>query len=166
MEEPFLKSILSFSSAPNRIARFNFRFLFRDGVLLFPSQIKQGSSPSRIVKLGDFGLIKMLTSDDLASLTVVTKSYISLDHLADIPHGSKSDIWSLVSYMYDNDAHKPTFEAIELMSLGKKSMLRKNPKHRQSAAELPNYYHLQLYILNVIYDTEVGPASHNTPRRS
>ncbi|KAK2375719.1 hypothetical protein QL285_076591 [Trifolium repens] len=35
-----------------------------------------------------------------------------------------------------------------------------------SAAELPNYHHLQLYILNVIYDTEVGPARHNTPRRS
>jgi hypothetical protein len=38
--------------------------------------------------------------------------------------------------------------------------------HYWQAAELPNYHHLQLYILNVIYDIEVGPTRHNTPRRS
>ncbi|WJX73246.1 hypothetical protein P8452_57054 [Trifolium repens] len=36
MEEPFLKSILIFSSSPYRIARFNFRVLFSRWSFSFP----------------------------------------------------------------------------------------------------------------------------------
>ncbi|KAG1327278.1 serine/threonine-protein kinase Nek6-like [Cocos nucifera] len=102
------------------------------------------------IRLGDFGLAKLLNSEDLASSVQPTKSlalssvvgtpnYMCPEILADIPYGYKSDIWSLA---LSTKIKCHTNDRKRLI----KCMLRKNPEHRPTAAELLRDPYLQPYL--------------------
>ncbi|XXG44956.1 hypothetical protein AAC387_Pa02g0172 [Persea americana] len=120
------------------------------------------------IRLGDFGLAKLLNGDDLTPL-VQTPNRMCPELLANTPYSFKSDIWSLGCCMFEMTAHRSAFVAsdaagltskINRSSIGAlpssyssslknqiKSMLRKNQEHRPTASELMKSLHLQKYLV-------------------
>ena len=76
---------------------------------LKPENIFLGADQS--VKLGDFGLSKMIQSHDFASTYVGTPFYMSPEICAGEKYTLQSDIWSLGCIMYELCTREPPFNA-------------------------------------------------------
>ncbi|KAK6216356.1 hypothetical protein LQW54_003559 [Pestalotiopsis sp. IQ-011] len=112
------------------------------------------------VKLGDFGLSKIMSSHDFASTYVGTPFYMSPEICAAERYTLKSDIWSLGCIIYELCAREPPFNAkshyqlVQKIKEGKvenlpkvysqdlysviKMCLKVNPDHRPTTADLLN----------------------------
>eukprot|EP01132_Coremiostelium_polycephalum_P000492 gene492-620_t len=71
-----------------------------------------------LVKLGDFGIAKILNSDTSFAKTVIgTPYYLSPEICEDLPYDHKSDIWSLGCVLYELTTLKHAFNANSLPAL-------------------------------------------------
>ncbi|KAG4442076.1 hypothetical protein IFR05_002470 [Cadophora sp. M221] len=133
----------------------NVMILHRD---LKPENVFLGEDNS--VKLGDFGLSKIMASHDFASTYVGTPFYMSPEICAAERYTLKSDIWSLGCIIYELCSREPPFNAkshfqlVQKIKEGKvaplpavyspelnaviKDCLRVNPDRRPDTASLLN----------------------------
>lgn len=73
------------------------------------------------VKLGDFGLAKMLDQENILANTYVgTPFYMSPEVLMDQPYTPQSDVWSLGCVIYELCALHPPFQAKSHLALSQK----------------------------------------------
>jgi NIMA (never in mitosis gene a)-related kinase len=76
---------------------------------------------SNLIKLGDFGIARVLSSTrDNAKTMVGTPYYLSPEIINGRPYSFKSDIWSLGVVLYELCALKPPFDASSLTFLAMK----------------------------------------------
>ena len=73
------------------------------------------------VKLGDFGLSRMMNTDSVFAYTHVgTPYYMSPEQIADQKYNEKSDVWSAGCIIYELSALRAPFEARTHLELANK----------------------------------------------
>lgn len=96
----------------------------RDGGVILHRDIKPGNvflDEENNVKLGDFGLSRVLGENSLFAHTYVgTPFYMSPEQVAGSAYNEKCDTWSLGCLIYELAALYPPFEATNQFDLGKK----------------------------------------------
>lgn len=90
------------------------------------------------VKLGDFGIAKVLQHTQAVAKTVVgTPYYLSPEIIKNNPYSFASDIWSLGVLLYEMCALRPPFDAGSLHELAEKIVKGKYPP-------IPKFYSEQM----------------------
>lgn len=96
---------------------------------------------SNWVKLGDFGIAKVLEhTKDIAKTVVGTPYYLSPEIIESSPYSFSSDIWSLGVLLYEMAALRPPFDAGSLHDLASKIIKGKYPP-------IPKAYSTNLNLL-------------------
>ncbi|XP_072940524.1 serine/threonine-protein kinase Nek8-like [Epargyreus clarus] len=72
-----------------------------------------------IVKIGDFGISKMLASAKKTSTVIGTPYYLAPELCEGKPYDTKSDVWALGCLLYEMCTHKRAFESETLVGLVK-----------------------------------------------
>ena len=86
------------------------------------------------LKLGDFGVSKVLkTNEQLARTQVGTPYYVAPEVWRNKPYNAKCDMWSLGCLLYELCTYRPPFEAESMEGLARKVM-----KGRYEA--IPSFY--------------------------
>ncbi|KAL7067815.1 protein kinase domain-containing protein [Cryptosporidium serpentis] len=101
-----------------------------------------------IVKLGDFGLAKCLTTQQFATTHVGTPYYMSPEVLSKGEYNEKSDIWSLGCCMYEVMTGEPPFYAKSYEELREHVSYGPTPT-------LPNYYSNEIgSVLSLMFEKD------------
>mmetsp|Transcript_6453 Transcript_6453/g.11261 ORF Transcript_6453/g.11261 Transcript_6453/m.11261 type:complete len:532 (-) Transcript_6453:220-1815(-) len=140
------------------------------------------------VKLGDFGISRVLEHTNSVALTMVgTPYYMSPEVCASQPYDTKSDVWSLGCVAYELCNLNYPFISANLLGLIVKisndepnplpscyskdlrnlinAMLRKAPSERLSMKQVLESDVMTSYILNMELPSEGRPRSEETPRK-
>ncbi|XP_023947908.1 serine/threonine-protein kinase Nek8 [Bicyclus anynana] len=72
-----------------------------------------------LVKIGDFGISKMLASAKKTSTVIGTPYYLAPELCEGNPYDTKSDVWALGCLLYEMCTHRRAFEAETLVGLVK-----------------------------------------------
>ncbi|XP_034824939.1 serine/threonine-protein kinase Nek8-like [Maniola hyperantus] len=72
-----------------------------------------------LVKIGDFGISKMLASAKKTSTVIGTPYYLAPELCEGKPYDTKSDVWALGCLLYEMCTHRRAFEAETLVGLVK-----------------------------------------------
>ncbi len=81
------------------------------------------------MKLGDFGLSRVLSNESTFAISHVgTPYYMSPEQIEDTQYNEKSDIWSLGCLIYEITTLNPPFEATNHFTLAKKIKSGKTEK--------------------------------------
>ncbi|XP_075231807.1 serine/threonine-protein kinase Nek8-like [Lycorma delicatula] len=124
-----------------------------------------------VIKVGDFGISKMLTTKGQAHTMLGTPYYISPEMCEGKEYGSKSDIWALGCILYEMACLQKTFEGTNLPVLVNKimksdfqplpsgyskdfrelvdSLLQKDPQQRPDAVDICEKVHSLLQNISM-----------------
>jgi len=147
-DPPYLEGSLSQNSNNSTTKTTNHIVLHRD--------IKPENSPSlppppilmvvfldenNVIKLGDFGLSRTLSSHEIAfaQTYVGTPYYMSPEIISSLPYTQASDIWALGCVLHELMSHSPPFTAKTQMHLFQKikeGIIPPLPRDRKSGARL------------------------------